>query len=492
MHSLRNQLRHWARQTPERILLADAHRQFDAALLDSCLDQLVSSLQPLAGTTVAVVGDNSLAWVIADLALLELPVKVVPVPTFFSSDQIRHLLITANIQWVIGEYSEVERFKKQHQPDSKVSIISLMSAEVNLGCLACHCVVDSTESAAITSYEKVTFTSGSTGSPKGVHLSLNTLEVTAYTIAQQLQSLAIGSSLCVLPLSTLLENVAGVYAALYSGVTVHCRSLSALGFVGVSEFNIAQFLQQLLLVKPEAMILVPQLLFALTMAAEKGLPLPATFKFIAVGGGKVAPQLLERAEAIGLPVYEGYGLSECCSVVSLNLPGQRKIGSVGKPLPHVELTIENGEILVRDPQSETWIQTGDMGSVDSDGYLYVSGRKKNIVITAYGRNVNPEWVEAELATQLAIGQAAVFGEAMERLAAVLTPRSGFTWQQLQEAVASVNQRLPDYAKIHQLIPTTTPFSLRNGQLTANGRIRREAIEQAYALQLNLEKSHVIF
>ncbi len=196
-------------------------------------------------------------------------------------------------------------------------------------------------------------------------------------------------------------------------------------------------------------ILTPQLLHALVAAVEAGHPAPQQLRFVAVGGAPVAPRLLQRAEALGLPVFEGYGLSECASVVALNTEGARRIGSVGKPLPHARVKFAaDGEILVAGAtllgytgaaplQANEFWPTGDTGHLDEQGFLHLTGRKKNIFITSFGRNVAPEWVERELTLHPAIAQAAVFGEARPWNVAVIVPYFSSQLQlAIEEAVSS--------------------------------------------------------
>jgi long-subunit acyl-CoA synthetase (AMP-forming) len=133
------------------------------------------------------------------------------------------------------------------------------------------------------------------------------------------------------------------------------------------------------------------------------------------------------------------------------------------------------------PLRDEWLATGDLGSLE-DGFLTLHGRKKHMFVTAYGRNVNPEWVEAELAQQAPIAQAWLHGEARAANVAVLVPRhAACTDAQLEAAVREVNARLPDYARVHQWVRAREPFSAANGLATANGRLRRAAILLAYPI-----------
>ena len=232
-------------------------------------------------------------------------------------------------------------------------------------------------------------------------------------------------------------------------------------------------------------------------------PRIASLKFIAVGGARTPKALIEAAQARGFPVYEGYGLSECGSVVSLNLPGQARIGSAGKPLPNRSVRIApDGEIEVgggvmagylgqasgdHTPAEGTWLGTGDIGHLDADGYLYIDGRKNNVLVTAYGRNVSPEWPESLLLGTGVMAQAMVVGDARAYLAAAIVPlQADAPDAVIDAAVERVNQELPDYARIGAWF-RTAPFSEADGTATVNGRLRRDTarlrcaahIEQIY-------------
>jgi long-subunit acyl-CoA synthetase (AMP-forming) len=168
-------------------------------------------------------------------------------------------------------------------------------------------------------------------------------------------------------------------------------------------------------------------------------------------------------------------------VVALNRPGADRIGSVGQALPHLEIkTIDDGEIVIRLKQSDQWLLTGDLGRIDSDGYLYVTGRKKNVLITSYGRNVSPEWPELLLQGYPEIKQTIVYGNDQPQLSALLVPTSSeVTHQRLNDIVSAANQQLPDYARIGYWQRVDKPFSVEDGLLTPNGRPRRDQIGAHY-------------
>jgi long-subunit acyl-CoA synthetase (AMP-forming) len=130
------------------------------------------------------------------------------------------------------------------------------------------------------------------------------------------------------------------------------------------------------------------------------------------------------------------------------------------------------------------VYTGDIGHCGRNGYLVISGRKKNIFITSFGRNVSPEGVERELKISSFIAQAALFGEAKPWNVAVIVPRANASDTLIEAAVQSLNTKLPDYARIARWVRADTPFNTQNQQLTANGRNRRDVIWQHYQHKIN--------
>ena len=185
-------------------------------------------------------------------------------------------------------------------------------------------------------------------------------------------------------------------------------------------------------------------------------------------------------------------LSEGASVQTLNLPGADRPGSAGRALPHARLRVApDGEIeiagslfsgyLGEAATAREWWPSGDLGSIDADGFLHLRGRKKHVLITAYGRNVSPEWVETALRAEPAIAQAVVFGEAQPALSAVLWPlQPDASDDELQTAVDDANATLPDYARVQRWVRARAPFEAGSGMSTANGRPQRTAIWQRHA------------
>jgi acyl-CoA synthetase (AMP-forming)/AMP-acid ligase II/pyrroloquinoline quinone (PQQ) biosynthesis protein C len=434
---------------------------------------------------LGLLADNGPDWLAADLAAERLGIPLVPLPTFFTPAQLQHAVDASGMDALLTDAPQAARALGFDA--SGVSRIYRRDA------------------AAVAFPEgttKITFTSGTTGTPKGVCLGAAQQLALAQALEAALRPVNLRRHLCLLPLPVLLENVAGARAALLSGAECAVPPLAAVGVSGATGFDPLACLVAIEREQAESVILLPQMMLALTVALEAGAPRPPRLRFAAVGGAKVAPALLERARAAGLPAHEGYGLTECASVVALNLPGADRPGSVGRPLSHAVVRVDaNREILVAgnrslgyvgDGKAErgTWLPTGDLGRLDADGFLHVEGRRKHVLITSFGRNVAPEWPEAELAAGGAIAQAAVFGEARPSLCAVIVPRAAAASETAIGAeVRRANARLPDYARIGHWLRAEAPFSAANGLATANGRVRRDAVWSRYAGRLESLYAH---
>ena len=459
-----------------RIALSEGARSLTYRALLREVERRAALLCDAGAQRVALALDNGIEWVLWDLALLKTRRVAVPLPAFFSATQQAHVLASAGVDTLIADDPAV--FAAAGFVPSRNGLAQRTIDAPPLP--------DGTA--------KITYTSGTTGQPKGVCLSLKAQLAVANSLWLASAPCDIRRHLCVLPLATLLENVAGVYAPLLAGAAIELMPVAEVGLSGATGFDVRRFVAALAASAPNSMILVPQLLFALVAAAEHGAPLPPSLRFIAVGGARVAPSLLQRADALGLPVFEGYGLSECASVVCLNTPDARRIGTVGKPLPHVDVAIgDAGEVRVRglgmlgyvgEPaRDEADLDTGDLGRFD-DGFLVLEGRRKHQFATAYGRKVNPEWVEAELAQQPAIAQAWLYGDALPANVALLVPRRAEVADAaLQAAVDAVNATLPDYARAHRWL-RAAPFTSENGLATANGRLRRDALFARYGREID--------
>jgi long-chain acyl-CoA synthetase len=216
-----------------------------------------------------------------------------------------------------------------------------------------------------------------------------------------------------------------------------------------------------------------------------------SIRILVSGGAALPPQVAEYCDTIGLPLVQGYGLTETSPVVSVNRPGQHRYDTVGPPIPDVQVRIVDphpdgiGEIAVSGPivmkgywrrpedtarvMRDGWLLTGDLGSIDADGHLRISGRSKNVIITGAGKNVYPEEVEAELGMRPEILEAVVYGKSRpgkigETVAAVVVPNPDWfattrpeAWNNdaalktvLLDAVRAACERLAAYKRVVEI------------------------------------------
>lgn len=439
--------------------------------------------------------DNSPDWIAIDRASSMTGRALVPIPGFFTNDQVRHLLVKAGVDLLVTDQApRFASFGFEREP------IATPTPELVF-------LKTGIEPANLPkTIQKITFTSGTTGQPKGVCLSLTHQLQVAQALVDASAGLDLSRHLCLLPFAVLLENIAGVLAPMLAGADIVCPSLAETGLVGATRFDAQQCLATIQAHQAQSIVLLPQMLHAILRVCKAGDSRLSSLKFVAVGGGKVPLALLNLAKSIGLPVYEGYGLTECGSVVCLNTPANHRLGSVGKPLPGVAVRIEKDqEIWVKGRvfegylndvqadlgntvQREGWLPTGDLGEIDSEGFVFILGRKKNLIVTSFGRNVSPEWPESLLMATGLFLQVAVYGEGMPNLCAVLVTHSDLKDDTLWDAIQRVNSDLPDYAQIKAYTVASEPFSISNQLATANGRVLRDAVWSCYGhtIQFNRE------
>lgn len=487
-----------AAHRPECVALEDGQQVVTYGELKLAVDEAAEQLHIFKFRALGLFADNGIAWAISDLSALCANIPLVPLPLFFSSNQLLHVVLDAGLDGVLTD-------RPQQVLDLLQDAGIRCQQEQNLAGMHLIRLLDIAAKALPSGTLKITYTSGTTGKPKGVCLSRSHMEAVAISLREACQARAEDRHLCLTPLSTLLENIGGIYVPLLAGARICLPPLRQVGLHGASGLDAVQMIKAMHAFEASSVILAPQMLLAMVAAGIPGKAMPTSLRFVAVGGAPVSRYLLEQAVQLGIPAFEGYGLSECASVVALNTREASRPGSVGRPLSHVAMSFaEDGEILLEnpgflgylgeEPPQRPW-PTGDLGYLDTEGFLHLAGRKKSMFITSFGRNVAPEWVERELTLHLAIAQAAVFGEARPFNVAIIVTRPGFSHEDIETAIKLANRSLPDYACISSWVAAAEPFSLDNGQLTANGRLRREVIAIAYSdiiKRFYEEKTHGIF
>ncbi len=484
MSSILGALASHASHRPDHRAITGSSEGLDWQQLASQVDALAGQLSGVR--SLGLLLGNSPAWIVADLAALQAGCQHIPLPGFFTDEQLLHAVTDAAVDTIITD--QPGRIAALF-PDGRQSVLGIGQASLWMRRLR-------TDAHAVEpGVAKITYTSGTTGAPRGVKLSCDALETVATSLEWAAQAAVNDRAMVLLPLSVLLENIGSVYTPLLAGAEIVVPDAQETGLSGSSHIDAAKLARTLHKYRPTSLIVPPGLLRVLVQLAHHQ-PLPDSLRFIAVGGAPTGRGLLDAAEQLGLPVYQGYGLSEACSVVCVNTPLHNRPGSVGRVLPHAGLRIsETGEILVqgtgfsgylhgpeRDPCAP--LATGDIGHIDADGFLYVTGRISEQIITSFGRNVSPEWIESELLSDPAIAQAAVIGNKLPCLVAVLVPNKGINPSTFDSVIKATNARLPDYANIGAWLPASEPFSVARGELTPAGSLRRAVIEREYSPLIN--------
>ncbi|WP_164021286.1 AMP-dependent synthetase/ligase [Pyxidicoccus trucidator] len=244
-------------------------------------------------------------------------------------------------------------------------------------------------------------------------------------------------------------------------------------------------------------------------------------RFAVSGGGPLSERLTRFFDGVGVEVLEGYGLTESSPVLTLNVHSAWKPGSVGRPLPGTTLRIaDDGEVLARGPQvfegywhneaatrdtltPDGWLRTGDLGSLDEDGYLRITGRKKELLVTAGGKNVAPAPLEERLRAHPLVSQAVVVGDGLPFVAALVTldaerlrdwagehGRSGQTVEQLvgtpelraelQHAIEDANRPVSRAEAIREFAILPNDFTVESDELTPSLKVKRGLVTQRYA------------
>ncbi|MCB0327299.1 MAG: long-chain fatty acid--CoA ligase, partial [Bdellovibrionales bacterium] len=344
----------------------------------------------------------------------------------------------------------------------------------------------------------IIYTSGTTGQPKGVMLSHNNIISNAVAAEHIIDVGVLDSTLSFLPLSHALERMAGLYTVILFG-----------GKINFAE-SIHKMPQNLLETKPTLLVCVPRVLekvynkvheklgeqsgliramfrYAVSLSKKDSLnvfekvlaaffdqlffrkvrqSLGQRIRYIICGGAALTPSIAQFFKAAKINVLEGYGLTETSPVITVNRPEKNKIGTVGPCIEHVNIRLsEEGEILVKGPNvmlgyyrdekatrevftEDGYFRTGDIGELDEDGYLKITDRIKELIITSGGKKIAPAPIENELNSQSMIEQACLVGEGQKTIGALIVPNFEFLEKRARKMgiTASTPRELLDYPK----------------------------------------------
>jgi long-chain acyl-CoA synthetase len=403
------------------------------------------------------------------------------------------------------------------------------------------------------------YTSGTGGVPKGVMTTHANILANCYGAFRLLETIGLGDDvfLCFLPLSHAYEHTAGMMFSISVGAetyfaegaetlaanmlearptimtavprlyeTLHQRILGGIERQGgwrARLFRAAVDLGRKRYDHPERVTAVDRVfdfVFALLVRRRISARFGGRLKAMVAGGAPLNPEIGRFFLALGVPLLQGYGQTEASPVISVNPPKRIRIDTVGPPLEGVEVRIgEDGEILARGPMvmkgywndpeataralADGWLHTGDIGEIDSDGYLRITDRKRDFIKNSGGDMVSPARVEGYLSLQPEIAQVMVFGDRRPYLVAVIVPGAELLDREttrrgvaaaapgtglivdaelhkvIAAAVARVNAELAPVERVRRFIIAAEPFTVANGRMTPTLKIKRHAIRQAY-------------
>ncbi len=406
----------------------------------------------------------------------------------------------------------------------------------------------------------IIYTSGTTGVPKGVML---THENILSNIEGALQAITVDetdSFLSFLPLSHVFERMAGHFLATYSGAIIayaenietvaeNLQEIHPTVMTSVPRFfekvyaRVMDSLEEGSAAKKKIFLWAIDVGKKANLYKQKGLPLEGLLKvkhaianklvysklrervggnirFFVSGGAPLSREIAEFFTAADLLLLEGYGLTESSPVITVNQENNFKFGTPGLPLVNVEVCIaEDGEILTRGPHvmkgyykneeetretidSEKWLHTGDIGYIDKDGFLFITDRKKNIIVTSGGKNVAPQPIENLLTTSKYIDQAVVLGDKRKYCTAFIVPneenlksyaeknnisytdiddlhRNPAIQELFRKEIDKLSGDLASYETIKKFQLLKDPFTIESGELTPTLKIKRNVVEQRY-------------
>jgi long-chain acyl-CoA synthetase len=525
------------------------------------------------GDRVSILSENCPEWAITDWATLCLGAITVPIYPTLTAPQVQEILRDSEPKVLV--VSDKKQLRKACEavegtglnpqmiciePDSGSETPSFEQVLNQPGALTeseLRAMVESSQPDDIITF---IYTSGTTGEPKGAMLTHRNLISNIEAVLQIIDCRPDDLFLSFLPLSHVFERMGGHFLPIYAGLTIaYAESLFTLAndivevkptlMLGVPRFYAS--VMDRILASARQMPPLRQKLFYRTLEVGKvysrcireGRPVPlgvrlqhavldklvaakirervgGRLRFFVSGGAALPKEVAEFFHAFGILILEGYGLTETSPVLTVNPPSAPRFGSVGKPIPEVEITIaEDGEILARGPNimlgyykkpeataaaidPDGWFHTGDVGYMDADGYLYITDRKKDIIVLANGKNVAPQPIENLLKQSELVQEAVVYGDGMSAPVALIVPNMdalrAFAKQEGIEAdgdallnhdavqkrfrqeLERVNRELADFQRVKSFRLISKPFSIETGELTPTLKVKRRVVAEKYA------------
>ncbi|MEE1947454.1 AMP-binding protein [Pseudomonas alcaligenes] len=518
---------HWCERTPERVWLrqpvAGHWHDFTWRQVDEQARRLATGLQTLGcapGDRVAILAKNCAEWFISDLAIMMAGLISVPLYPLQTAESIAYVLEHAECRAIIlGKLDEPD--KLEGAIGAQVARIAMpyptLRADYQWHELQAHAPLQQVHRQQGDELLSILYTSGTTGQPKGVMLSARAMAFSAANACAEMKMDEHDQFFSYLPLSHAAERFLVQMNSLYAG--------AAVAFVE----SLETFAADLQHVRPTVFFSVPRLWTRFQQGVLERLPqrkldlllrLPLLGSLVArrirrglgldrarvlvSGAAAISPGLLEWYRRIGLTLCEGYGMTENFAYGCFNRPGQVRFGTVGRPMPFLEMRLaDSGEVLFRSPTlmqgyyrepqlsaqalEGGWLHTGDKGEVDADGYLRITGRVKDIFKTSKGKYVAPAPIEGEIAKNTWVEQVCLMGSNRDQPLALID-LSPVARAQAREQIAAdllvtlerLNAALPAHERLSHLLLVSESWTVDNGSLTPTLKIRRNVLEARYA------------
>ena len=519
-----------------------------------------------SGDKVGIVSSNRPEWNMIDFAAMQIGAISVPVYPTISQDDYRHILNHAEMKMIFIEGRELHKKLEPILPEMKLlrEIITFSDSSDKYKSFAEFIELGNSnrqaekletlkQSVKGTDTATIIYTSGTTGTQKGVMLSHANI-INNFMNVADIPSEWSNKALSFLPVCHAYERML-VYLYHYLGMSIYYVS------------NLGAIAQSIKEVNPTMMSCVPRLLekiynklyitgktlspmkrsiyyWAFSVAKRYELSgkslwykiclkiadklvyknwraaIGGHFDIVVSGGSAIRHEVASFFSAIGMPVYEGYGLSETSPVIAVNRRKTRKYGTVGRVLPGIEIKIgARDEILCRghnvmqgyykDPEltaqiidAEGWLHTGDTGKIDAEGYLVITGRLKSLFKTSFGKYVNPELVEAKMSESSFIENIVVVGENRKFAAALIVPDFAYlrNWcesrgiqyisdsemiknaeikKAIGDEINSLNRNFGDYEQVKRYKLLADEWSIANGIFSPTMKVKRKIIAQRY-------------
>lgn len=437
----------------------------------------------MLGKHIAVIGSTTYEWIISYFGAVNSGCVAVPLDAQLPAEDVCDLLRRADISVLVYDElrKDVAKLAMETCPDIKV-MISMQAKEstdniMSLGeLLKLHagnfsCDLNPDKMCAIL------FTSGTTGKSKGVMLSHRNLTDNAVCLDMKIPAGTV--SMTLLPIHHAYCFTMDILKGIYTGLTICIND------------SIMHVSRNMKLFKPEIVLLVPMVIESIykklkesTGILPKKMVAKAAFggslKTICSGGAYLPPEMVSAFAEYGITILQGYGMTECSPVISTNLEWESKEGSVGKLLPNCQAKVVDEEIWVRgssvmlgyykmpketeETLEDGWLKTGDLGYVDKDNFVFITGRKKNLIILKNGENVSPEELENEISKSPFVAEILV-REKESVIEAEIYPEYEYAAkkrvkdirEKLQDVIDDYNKGLPLYKKIHNLVVREQEF-----------------------------------